>query len=655
MTDHSELLAATDAEIDDAMHHAQPMVLRGLLYQLTGDEEVVHMAPGSAAKFGTGSDMADEADAERLRAKAAAFLKAYRDSGAGALDLGPRDRLRQSLSLTANYDIPQQDLPIWQEEAALDRWARGVRWKDGKVPAGRDGFKVAVIGTGITGLNVAVQLKRAGIPFVVLEKNPEVGGSWFENSYPGARVDTASRGYTHLFSYDYPFPYAYCPRDENLKYFKWVADEFDIRDHIVFNTEVTAITWDEGTSLWRLDAQGPDGDCRWDVNAVITCVGFLSRPQLPAIEGMDTFEGISCHTANWADGFDVAGKRVAVVGSAASGYQTTPVIAKTAAHTYLFQRTANWCFEDLSYVKALPAQSLWLDRNFPYYANFFRFRVGALINPASMKTSLHIDPDFSDPHTINPVNKAIRDMCVAFVNRKLASRPDLIDKMIPQSPPMASRPIRIDSDDSVFDALLRDSVTLVNDPIERITARGLVAGGVELPVDAIVYATGFRANDYLWPMTVVGRDGIRIEEAWQKDGPRAYLGAMVPGFPNLFMCYGPNSNNFGGFTVVDLLELISQFALRCIAGLIEHSRSCVEVTEDAYWRFASILDTEDRKMVYMDPRAQNYYRNEQGRSAVNGPIDIRRMWRWMNDPAGTPPKETDAGLRPFFGEDLVVR
>ena len=224
MTDRSELLSATDAQIDDALSYASPMVLRGLLHQLTGDEGVIAMQAGRAAKFGVGKEMANEADADLIKAKGAAFLKAYRDSGAGEIDLGPQSRMRQSLSLTAGHDIPESELHIWQEEAALDRWARGVHWQDGATPKAAEGFKVAVIGTGICGLNVAVQLKKAGIPFVVFEKNPEVGGSWFENRYPGARVDTSSRGYTHLVSYDYPYEYSYSPRDHNLKYFKWVVN-----------------------------------------------------------------------------------------------------------------------------------------------------------------------------------------------------------------------------------------------------------------------------------------------------------------------------------------------------------------------------------------------------------------------------------------------
>ena len=191
---NDELLSASDAEIDDAMHYASPMVLRGLLYQLIGDADVMTMPPGPSAKFGVGKEMANDTDADLLKAKGAAFLKHYRDSGAGKIDIGPADRLRQSLSLTAGHEIPEAELRIWQEEAAFDRWARGVHWAGGTPPKSVDRFKVAVIGTGISGLNVAVQLKQAGIPFTVFEKNPEVGGSWYENRYPGARVDTSSRG-----------------------------------------------------------------------------------------------------------------------------------------------------------------------------------------------------------------------------------------------------------------------------------------------------------------------------------------------------------------------------------------------------------------------------------------------------------------------------
>src|SRR5262249_755630 len=261
------------------------------------------------------------------------YLKAYRDRGADEIGIGPRERLFRSMCLSAGVELPESEREMWFEETALDPWSRGLVWKTSSAPDARAKFTVGIIGSGLSGLNTAVHLKRAGIPFVMWEKNADVGGTWFENKYPGARVDSPSRSYTHMFGVDFPYPYAFCPRDENLKYFRWVADTFGVRDKINFKTEVKSAICHDMPQEWEALAETPTGRRHWRVNAVISCVGFLSRPQMPEIEGMESFKGTACHTAKWPDGLDVAGKRVAVIGSGASGYQTTPVIAKTAAHT----------------------------------------------------------------------------------------------------------------------------------------------------------------------------------------------------------------------------------------------------------------------------------------------------------------------------------
>lgn len=659
MTVREELLSATDEVIDDAVLYTDPMVLRGLLYQLTGDEailaiEAAPIGPGGAYSPNGIQMVASESDVGALRARAATFLKSYRDAGAGAIDLGPAERLFDSLTLTAGEEIPDAERPMWLEQTALDPWVRGVGWKEPLPTEKRQDFMVGIIGSGLSGLNAAVHLQRAGIPFVVLEKNDEVGGCWYENRYPGARVDSPSRSYTHLFGISFPYPYNFCPRDENMKYMRWVADNFGVREKISFDTEVKSVIWDETDHVWIVAADTPSGRRTWKFNAVISCVGFLSRPNMPEIEGMDSFEGRSCHTAQWPEDLDVTGKRVAVIGSGASSYQTTPELAKLADRLYLFQRTPSWCFENPMYVSPLPEQSVWLDRNFPYYVNFARFRLSWLYGPQNVETAARADPNFSDPHAASAANKMSRDARVAYISKKLAGRPDLIEKMIPPAPPMSSRPIMIDTEDSIFEALMRDNVSLVSDGIDRITPAGIVSAGEEIPVDVIVYATGFKANDFLWPMEVRGRDDARIEDLWARDGARAYIGSMLPGFPNFFMAYGPNTNNFGGFQIIDLLEIEIRFALRCIAGLIEREKRAVDVRADAYWRFNEELDRNEKRMIYMDPRVKNYYRNEHGRSAVNGPVDYRRMWNWLRDPTRPAPNETDAGLRPYFGEDLVV-
>jgi cation diffusion facilitator CzcD-associated flavoprotein CzcO len=678
MTDKSQLLMAADETIDDAVKYADPMVLRGLLYQLTGDESIAdtqattadirHSEPGSASKelalVQSKADISDPSALAMIRSKAAAFLKFYRDQGAPDIPCGPPERLPRSLSLVAGTDIPASELEMWLEQLALDPWARGLVWQDPPPSQNSREFVVAVIGAGMGGLNAAVQLKHAGIPYFVIEKNDEVGGTWYENQYPGARVDSPSRTYTHIYGVDFEYPNAFCLRRENLRYFTWVADHFDIRDDITFKTEVKSVVWDEAAKLWEIKADGPDGPRVWHANAVIASVGFLSRPNMPSIPGMETFEGNAFHTARWPDGLDVKGKRVAVIGTGATGYQLVPELAKMAGHTFVFQRTPNWCFDTKSYLDPFPAQVNWLDRNFPYIRNFIRFRLSWLAGPETFSPIMRIDPQFEDQHARSSLNKKIREQQLAFINRKLANRPDLIEKMIPAAPPYSARPIIVDTDYSIYDALLRDDVTLVTDPIVKIKPNGIeVQGGGEYSVDIIVYATGFKANDFLWPMEVRGRDGKRVEELCEKDGARAYLGTMLPGFPNFFMIYGPNTNNFGGLQIVDFEEMVTRFALQCIGGLIMQKKHTIDVSLDAYWRYNTEVDRAEALMVYKDPRARNYYKNEKGRSAANNPIDIRKIWTWLRNPLDGPAGSRKSGdpeaiaspvVRPYFREDLVV-
>ena len=226
-----------------------------------------------------------------LQSKAAEFLKSYRDSGADDIPVGPVDRLPTSLSLACGEEIPAADLELWLEQLAVDPWARGLVWRDEPQPNRLQEFSVVVIGAGGGGLGAAVYLERAGVPYVVIEKNAGVGGTWFENRYPGARVDTPSRAYTHTFGAGFEYPNPFCAQSENEKYFNWIADEFGVRGNIEFETEVKSVIWDEDAKVWEITAVGPDGPRNWRANAVISGVGFLARPNLPNIEGLAAFEG----------------------------------------------------------------------------------------------------------------------------------------------------------------------------------------------------------------------------------------------------------------------------------------------------------------------------------------------------------------------------
>jgi 4-hydroxyacetophenone monooxygenase len=632
----TELLAATDEQIDDAVNYADPMALRGLVYQLTGDESVAATKVESVPGYVGGNlsvGLPDPAVIAFLRARAARFLKEYRDAGAGPIGPGPAERLPRSLALAGGVDdIPGDDVDLWVEELGLDPWVRGLTWEQ-PPPARLADFSVVIIGSGMGGLNVAAQLQHAGIEFTVIEKNPGVGGTWYENRYPGARVDSPSRAYTHILGVDFDCPSPWCARDENQRYFDWVADAFDLRRHIVFDTEVTTVTWHEDTSTWEVVAKGPTGEQVYTASAVISAVGLLSRPNLPNIAGMDDFAGLAFHTARWPDGLDLSDKRVAVVGTGCSGVQLVPELAKLAEHVTVFQRTPQWLFGHDGYLSPFPDQVTWLDRNFPYHSNFMRFRTNWLLGPYQSGPTREIDPTFDDPFARSAVNKQIRDERVAFIRNKLASRPDLIDKMIPPHPPFSTRPVQVDSNYNMYDAIMRDDVTLVTEGIERITPTGVRTGdGVDHDVDVIVYATGFRANECLWPMDVLGRDGRSVHELWSKDGPRAYIGAMLPGFPNFFLIYGPNMNPYGGLGVVNHQEMVTRFLLDCVKELVLTGKSTVEVTEQAYWDYNDQLDEREKYKIYKDPRANSYYRNEHGRSVTNCPFPGNEMWHRLRRP-----------------------
>ena len=655
MSNRPELLEHTDQQIDGTVAYADPMVVRGLLYQLTRDESLFEIKTKlSNVGLVDVHTLAERGDAAGLRAKAAAYLKRHRDAGAVAPRLD-RSLIPASLGLTAGREIPGDELEMWLETTGLDPWGRTFAWKERPPAEQIENFQVAVIGAGMGGLAAALTLKRAGIPFFVIERGSEVGGTWFANRYPGARVDSPSRIYAHIFGTEYGFRHAFAPQAENLDYFRWVADNFDLRRHVLFNTEVVSLAWDDAEAMWEINATGPEGPLAWRVNAVITSVGFLSRPSIPNIPGIESFQGRAFHTAEWPDEIDLTDKRVALVGTGASGYQLAPELAKMAGHLRIFQRTPSWCFDVRGYLGELPPEALWLERCFPYYRNFNRFRQSWIIGPEPQAQSFRIDPGFVDDFARSARNKEMRDKRVAFIRAKLADRPDIAEKMIPDLPPLAARWVLMDPADSIYDALLRDNVELVTDGIDRINPGGVTgADGREHPADVIVFATGFKANEYLWPMEVRGRNGLRPQNLWKEDGPRAYLGAMLPGFPNFFMVYGPNSNSMGGLGVTDFEEMVVRFSVDCIAGLISRQKRSLTVSEAAYRTYNKELDVFESRMLYTDPRAKSYYKNKFGRSSVNNAIDVRKMWRWLREPSvAVPPAVAEgAPVKPWFGYDL---
>jgi 4-hydroxyacetophenone monooxygenase len=300
-----------------------------------------------------------------------------------------------------------------------------------------------------------------------------------------------------------------------------------------FNTEVTAAEWNDAAGEWVVHLRSPFAlDEVVRANAIISAVGLLDRPVLPDIEGLHSFQGKMFHTARWDHSYDYSGKRVGVLGTGASGMQLVPVVAQDAASTVIFQRSAGWVIPVPGYREPVTPETRWLYQHVPYYVNMFRLRMIYNAGDDAMYDAYDIDPEWHGAGSLNRKNHVLRERLIEYLMSKVGDDPELVEKCIPNYPPMAKRIIL---DNGWFDALKRPNVELTTDPIERITPKGvLMQSGKEHELDLLVLASGFRPNDFLWPMEICGREGVALNELWSKDGARAYLGMMMPGFPNLW-------------------------------------------------------------------------------------------------------------------------
>jgi 4-hydroxyacetophenone monooxygenase len=618
---------ASDNEIRNAVKSAHQPTLRGLLYFLTGDEELgdIEMSRGPGFLTSNGVYITRSQDLTMLEEKGTALLKAYRDGAQSPPDpvAIAKERLLRAIGLMVGMEVPPAEYEYWFEEMAFDPWARELKWPDKPVDKVSD-FKVVVIGAGLGGINAAIQLKRAGFDFVVFERNAGVGGTWYENSYPGARVDLASRMYSHLFGINYPWTHMFATSAENSGYANWCVDKFGVRDKIRFKTEVLALHWDEPAGEWNVKVRNADGSIEeLRANGIISAAGLFDRVNYGDFKGAETFRGETMHTARYNTKLDMSDSSVAVIGTGASGLQLIPDLAPTVKKLTIFQRSAGWVLPLEGYRDPLPQELRWLDANVPLYTNFSRVGTTWLAGDHDQWHAFTTDPDWKEPNTLNKDNYVLRERAIAYIKDKLKTRPELIDKVTPNYPPLTKRFIL---DNGWYDALLRDNVELVTDPIDHIEGDAIVTeDGSRHPIDVIVYATGYKPNAFLQPMDIRGRGGITPQEVWAKDGARAYWGVTVPGLPNFFMIYGPGTNGkISG--PVPWGEMQTRYALSCFKTLIEKGLKFMDVRHDAYEDFNKKLDVELDQSIWMDDRQTSYYKNEFGRSATNSPWKVSQLW-----------------------------
>ncbi len=529
------------------------------------------------------------------------------------LDDGYRTMLAEELSVTGDLRIPE---PIaageWPPRAACDH-------------------AVAIIGAGMSGILAAHRLKQAGIDCVVLDKNDDVGGTWLENTYPGCRVDVFNHVYSYAGEQRPDWPEYHSSQPVLLDYFRDCARRWGIRDRIRFGVRVESLAWDDDARHWVIRIETGSGTAETTAGAVVSAVGQLNRPLMPRVEGTADFAGEKFHSSAWRHDIDWDGLRVAVVGTGASALQFIPYLAEEAAHVTVFQRTPPWLIPRPVYHEPLADGLLRLFEFIPGYAHWFRLRLFWCTHEGTVG-ALRRDPAWNGPldQAVSRRNEEARRLLTLYLRSQFEDRPDLLSKVVPNYPVGAKRVVL---DNGIWATTLkRLNVELVSDGIERIEPEGVRGAGGRLHrADVIVFGTGFRASEFLMPMRVTGRGGADLHETWAGDA-RAYNGVCVPGFPNLFCIYGPNTNIVVNGSIIYFAECATHYVVECLRMLAHRGAAAMDCRADAYDRYSARMDEHNSQMAWGISPVNSWYKSSSGRIAQNWPLPLIDYWRQTRSP-----------------------
>jgi cation diffusion facilitator CzcD-associated flavoprotein CzcO len=464
-------------------------------------------------------------------------------------------------------------------------------------------LRVAIIGAGPGGLAAAKGLLEAGFTDVtLLEKGDGVGGTWRINRYPGCACDVHSHLYSFSWAPNPAWSRPYAAQPEILAYFEKVAADFGILPHCRFGVEVTGATWDEEAAVWRLATASGEVV---EAEVVVSALGMFEDPVPPDIEGLADFAGTCFHSARWDWGHDLTGETVGVIGSAASAVQLVPEVAKLAGQLHLFQRTANW---------VLPKP----DR--PYrpekLAHFAEDPEALAAHRAELHRLVDEAMTFSDPEQL------AKTEALGLANIDVVTDPDVRRRLRPQHPYGCKRPLLSNDYYPTFNL---PHVELVTDPIVRVVDKGVVtADGRTRPLDTLVLATGFETTRYLSVIEVVGRGGRTLAEAWAADGAEAYLGITTAGFPNLFMLYGPNTNNG---CILTMIEAQVAHVVAHLRRLRDEHLAWVDVRPAAMAAYNVEVQRALDQVDVWQAACSTYYRSPSGRIVTQWPFTMTEFAR----------------------------
>lgn len=630
--DHTEV---EREELHAQLRHADAGILVAVLGQLTGDFAAVERFGDKISFVPDPPEQAGVADSETMELLVDAVVAALADPRRDdALPSDDPDLFARVAPLALGTEVDREYVGLLLEQGGFHP-PQPVLPRTAKLPAD---FKVVIIGAGIAGMTAALELAAVGIDFEIIDRNDEVGGTWYTAVYPGIGVDTPSAFYSLSRDINGDWSSYYPQGSEYQKYLQSVADKNNLREHTRFSTEVQALCWDEQRRRWEIRTSGPDGTS--DVsyaNVVIPAAGYLNRPRWPDLPGRDTFAGVSIHSAEWDPDLDLRGKKVAIIGAGCTSVQIVDACVDEVEHLTVFQRQPHWVAPRKRLTDDVPEHRRWLNTHIPFYANWTRLKSFWAVSDNNYPVIIR-DPEWAADHlSISPANDVLLQMCLEYIDRVFGAGSELARKVTPDFAPYGKRIIR--DPGGYYTALTREHVDVEASEPARVNERGIVTGdGRQIDLDVIIYATGYYL-DFLSTVDIRGRGGIKLSEVWG-ESPSAYRGGMVPGFPNMFISSAPNyspghgaGHNFG-------VEVMVHYVMECLALMAQRDASVIEVKPEAFEDYVRQIDDAMADTVWCHtPTAHTYYRSG-GRIVTAFPFRLVDVWQSHRAPA-----EEDLNLR----------
>ncbi len=609
--------------LERALDSASFPVVAALLVHFTGDISILDKLPRpNQAVLGETQGFLPEEDRQKIKKIALNEIsRFFSNHQVNDIYIPSNNEINKMMNFIVGESVSSDYIPMMLSDLKIASHDSKSDFETTK-----SSLEVLIVGAGMSGILAAIKLAERGIEYKIYEKNADLGGTWYENRYPGSRVDIANHFYSYSFEENHQWSEHFSQQPELLDYFKRCFDKYDIQKNTYFETQVTDMKFDDITQTWKVASICNGSRNQETINIIISCVGQLNHPKIPNIKGIDEFQGNMFHSSKWPDGDVIAEKKVAVVGSGASAFQIVPSIAKSCKELTIFQRSPPWMFPNPKYHEEVDEEKKWLLENLPFYSRWYRF---LLFYPGSdqLHDSLFVDSSWKDKgDSINQQNDEMRELFTAAMLAQISDK-SLIDKVIPKYPPFGKRMLQ--DNGAWLESLHFPNVSLLSEGVERMNSRGIVSSEMEHEFDTIIFATGFKAQDFFYPINIDGGSGNF--KSIYKDSPQSYLGITFSSMPNFFAMYGPGTNLAHAGSIIFNSECQINYICSAIEYMLNNDHKVIKVKSEIEKQYQDRFDERHKRMVWQHANVSSWYQNSKGKVVTTSPWRLVEYWNWTNN------------------------